>query len=137
MMASIDDLARVPLFAGLSQGDLSKVIGIAKEVRFEPGTPVVEVDKSGVGFHLVLEGAAEVQVGGEVVATFGPGDYFGEMSVLDGKPRSATVVATSALTTLSIPAWNFEGLLTKHPSMMRSLLNELSARIRRSESLRS
>jgi CRP-like cAMP-binding protein len=137
MMASIDDLARVPLFAGLSPGDLSRVIEIAKEVHFDPGRPVVEADKSGVGFHLVLDGGADVQVGGAVVATFGPGDYFGEMSVLDGKPRSATVVATSALTTLSIPAWNFESLLSKHPSMMRALLNELSGRIRRSESLRS
>ncbi|HEX6845158.1 MAG TPA: cyclic nucleotide-binding domain-containing protein, partial [Actinomycetota bacterium] len=103
-MSSNDDLRQVPLFAGLNDRDLKYVHEIAKEVSFEPGTTVVETDKSGVGFHMILRGNADVHVGGELVATFGPGDYFGEMSVLDGKPRSVTVVANGELTTLAIPA---------------------------------
>jgi CRP-like cAMP-binding protein len=132
-----DDLRSVPLFAGLSDGDLKHVHEIAKEVTFEPGTPVVETDKSGVGFHLILHGHADVHVGGELVSTFGPGDYFGEMSVLDGKPRSATVIANGELTTLAIPAWDFEALMVRNPSIMRALLTELTGRIRRTESARS
>lgn len=137
MKASIDDLRQVPLFAGLKDTELNNVHEIAKEVRFEPGIAVVETDQSGVGFHLIQDGNADVYVAGELVATFGPGDYFGEMSVLDGKPRSATVVASGTLITLSIPAWNFESLMENHPSIMRSLLTELTSRIRRTEAMRS
>lgn len=136
-MSSIDDLRNVPLFAGLDDHELAYVREIAKEVHFEPGTPVVETDKSGVGFHLIVDGNADVYVHNELVATFTPGDYFGEMSVLDGKPRSATVIANGPLTTLSIPSWNFEELMGKHPSIMRSLLTELTSRIRRTEAMRS
>lgn len=137
MTATIDTLRQVPLFAKLKDRELKSVLEIAKEVHFEPGVRVVETDKSGVGFHLILEGNADVHVADELVATFGPGDYFGEMSVLDGHPRSATVIANGALTTLAIPAWNFESLMEKYPSIMRALLTELTARIRRTEAMRS
>jgi CRP/FNR family transcriptional regulator, cyclic AMP receptor protein len=137
MTATIEDLSSVPLFAGLSDTELGHVLEITKEVRFASGTPVVETDKSGVGFHLITRGNADVYVGDDKVSTFGPGDYFGEMSMLDGKPRSATVVANGDLTTLSIPSWDFEQLLGRNPSIMRALLNVLSERIRRSEALRS
>jgi len=60
----------------------------------------------------------------------GPGDYFGEMSLIDGKPRSASVVAKGDLRTLSIPAWNFNRLLDDNPEMMRALLVVMSERIR-------
>lgn len=137
MTASIDDLGRVPLFAGLAGSDLERVLEVAKEVRFDPGDPIVEEDQSGVGFHLILDGRADIFVNGHKVATYGAGEYFGEMSMLDGKPRSATVVADGPLATLSIPAWNFESLLEKHPTIMRALLTELCGRIRRTESIRS
>jgi CRP-like cAMP-binding protein len=137
MTATIESLRQVPLFAGLNDRELRRVLEIAKEVTFEPGAAVVEADKSGVGFHLILEGQADVFVNDELVATDGPGDYFGEMSVLDGKPRSATVVANGGLTTLAIPAWNFEALMDKHPQIMRALLTELTERIRRTEAMRA
>ena len=131
-------LKAVPLFGGLSDKDLGMVIEIAKEVVHEEDRPVVEEDASGVGFHLILEGMAEVNVHGEVVATFRPGDYFGEMSIIDGKPRSATVTAAGGpVTTLAIPAWSFETLMNKHPSIMRALLTQLSSRVRAAESPRS
>ena len=60
----------------------------------------------------------------------GPGDYFGEMSLIDGKPRSASVTAKGELHTLGIPAWNFNQLLDQNPEMMRALLVALSLRIR-------
>jgi CRP-like cAMP-binding protein len=137
MAATIDQLRQVPLFHGLPDAALKHVLDIGKQIRHAPGDPVLEEDRSGVGFHLILSGSAVVTVGGAEVARFGPGDYFGEMSIIDGRPRSASVTAVDDLTTLAITAWEFEGLMEHHPSMMRVLLIELSGRIRQIEHTRS
>jgi CRP-like cAMP-binding protein len=126
----IEALRRVPLFAGMSDKALARVAEISKEVSHPSGKTVVEEDHSAVGFHLILSGEADAVQGGAVVSTMGPGDYFGEMSLIDGKPRSASVVAKTDLGTLSIPAWNFNRLLDENPEMMRALLVALSERIR-------
>lgn len=137
MAATIDQLRQVPLFQGLPDAALRHVLDIGKEIRHGAGEPVLEEDRSGVGFHLILSGNAAVTVGGTEVARFGPGDYFGEMSIIDGKPRSASVTAVDDLTTLAITAWEFEGLMEHHPSVMRVLLVELSGRIRQIEQTRA
>lgn len=123
-------LKRVPLFQEMSEKDLAKVAEISKQVSHPAGKVVVEEDHSAVGFHLILSGEAEASQGGTTIGTMGPGDYFGEMSLIDGKPRSASVVAKTDLRTLAIPAWNFNRLLDEHPEMMRTLLVALSERIR-------
>jgi CRP/FNR family cyclic AMP-dependent transcriptional regulator len=132
-----ETLRAVPLFSGMSDRELHKVMEIAKEVVHEAGRPVVEADREGVGFHLILEGTAEAIVGKTAVGTLGPGAYFGEMSLLDGKPRSATVIAVTTLRTLALPSWTFNQLLDKHPEMMRAMLVELCGRLRHVEALRS
>ena len=126
----VEALRQVPLFRGMSDRALQGVAGIAKEVSHPAGKTVVEEDQSAVGFHLILSGEADATQAGIVVNSMGPGDYFGEMSLIDGKPRSASVVATSDLRTLSIPVWNFNQLLDDNPDMMRALLVALSERIR-------
>jgi CRP-like cAMP-binding protein len=126
-------LRAVPLFEGFTDRALSRVLEISKEVSHPDGKVVVEEDASAVGFHMILSGNAEISVDGTVVGTFGPGQYFGEMSLIDGKPRSASVTATNALHTLSIPSWNFERLMIEHPEMMRAMLVVLCSRIRRLE----
>ncbi len=130
MTATIDQLRAVPLFAALKDRDLRHVLESGKEVHFDVGQAVVEEDRSGVGFHLIVEGTATVSVHGSEISTAGPGEYFGEMSVLDGHPRSATVAARTELTTFSVPAWSFNELLDKHPSMAKALLVEMSRRMR-------
>ena len=130
MTASIDQLRAVPLFAGLSDRDLRHVLESGKEVRFEAGQAVVEEDRSGVGFHLIVEGTAAVSAHGTGLTTAGPGQYFGEISLIDGHPRSATVTARTDLVTFSIPGWSFHELLDKHPSMTKVLLLEMSRRMR-------
>jgi CRP-like cAMP-binding protein len=130
-------LKGLPLFSDLSDRDLRRVIEIAKEVVHTDGQPVVEEDASAAGFHLILAGEAAVSVHGAEVATFRAGDYFGEMSIIDGKPRSASVSARGELRTLGIPSWNFERLMDQHPSIMRALLSELCRRIRAIEAARS
>ncbi|MEX1263148.1 MAG: cyclic nucleotide-binding domain-containing protein [Actinomycetota bacterium] len=126
----IEALKRVPLFAGMSDRALRRVAAISKEVTHRDGKAVLEEDKSAVGFHLILAGEAEASHSGTVVSTMSPGDYFGEISLIDGKPRSASVTAKGELHTLGIPAWNFNQLLDENPEMMRALLVALSARIR-------
>lgn len=137
MAATIDQLRNVPLFHGLPDQALKRVLQIGKEVRHAAGAPILEEDHSGIGFHLILEGTASVLVGGAEVARFGPGDSFGEMSIIDGKPRSATVTAVDDVTTLAIASWDFEALMEQNPSVMRSLLVELSSRIRLIEKTRA
>jgi CRP/FNR family transcriptional regulator, cyclic AMP receptor protein len=137
MTVTIDQLRRVPLFEGLKDHDLHKIAEIGKEVRFQVGQTVLEADHSGVGFHLILEGTASVHLGDAEIGRFGPDDYFGEMSVIDGRPRSASVVAETELVTFAIPAWNFERLMEHHPTVMRGLLTTLTARIRAIESATS
>ncbi len=126
----IETLRKVPLFRGMSDRALKRVAEISKEVTHRDGKAVVEQDRSAVGFHLILSGQADATQGGTVVNTMGPGDYFGEMSLIDGKARSASVVAKGELHTLAIPAWNFNRLLDENPDMMRALLVVMSERIR-------
>ena len=129
----LDRLTGVPLFAALSTKELKDVLARTRVVEHSVGEMVEEGDK-GVGFHLILEGTAKVSQGGKVLSTLGPGDYFGEISLIDGKPRSATVRPDGPIKTLSLPAWNFESLLDKHPSIARAMLLGLCAHLRAAES---
>ena len=130
----IEALRAVPLFREFSEKDLRKLLEIAKEVAHRDGQIFIEEGLAAIAFHLIVEGNAEISVGGKVVGTFGPGDYFGEMSLIDGKPRSASISGVNGLRTMGISAWNFNRLLDQHPDMMRALLVVLCDRLRRAES---
>jgi CRP/FNR family transcriptional regulator, cyclic AMP receptor protein len=123
-------LRQVPLFEGFSKRELDAVFNSAKITEFSPGKPVVEEGATGVGFHLILEGEAAVTVGGRKRAVLRSGDYFGEMSLIDGGPRSATVRADTPVRTLGLTSWAFLPLIDDHPSMARKMLVEVSRRLR-------
>jgi CRP/FNR family transcriptional regulator, cyclic AMP receptor protein len=127
-------LKSVPIFEGLSKKELQAVMSSAKEIEYAPGREIIKEGATGVGFHLILEGQANVIVGDHAQAKLGPGDYFGEMSLIDGGPRSATVTADSAVRTLSLASWEFTPLLDSNPSIARKMLIELSRRLRAVES---
>jgi CRP-like cAMP-binding protein len=93
---------------------------------------VIDADASGRfgRLYIVVSGTADAIVGDAVVATFGPGDYFGEMSVLDGSPRSASVVATSDLETYGLAAWNMRSLLREEPDIALHVIQTLASRLR-------
>jgi CRP/FNR family cyclic AMP-dependent transcriptional regulator len=129
---ALKKLRAVPLFEELSNKDLSEIYSSCKVGRFEPGRDVVVEGKGGIGFHLVLEGKALIRHGDKTVATLGPGDYFGEISMIDGGERTATVTAETNLSTLSLSTWDFKPLLEK-PSIAKALLLKLAARIRQLE----
>jgi CRP/FNR family transcriptional regulator, cyclic AMP receptor protein len=126
-------LAGVPLFEGLSKRELNSILSVAKQIVHDEGHDIVEEGATGVGFHLILEGEAHVLIGGRKRATLRSGDYFGEMSLLDGGPRSATVRASTPVRTLALTSWAFLPLLDKTPSIARKLLQEMSKRLRNIE----
>ena len=129
-----DRIKSVPLFSAFNDKELQRVAAIAKEVTFAPGKEIAKKGESGVGFHMIVEGQAAVSVEGTEHASLGPGAYFGEMSLLDGGPRSATVTAVSELKTVSLTSWDFNALLDQFPELARKLLVELCRRLRAVES---
>jgi CRP/FNR family transcriptional regulator, cyclic AMP receptor protein len=126
-------LKQVPLFEGLSRRELEQILKVAKEIEFDEGHAIVEEGATGVGFHLMLEGEAHVLVGGRKRATLRAGDYFGEMSLIDGGPRSATVKTSTPVRTMALTSWAFLPLLDKSPSIAKKMLQEMSRRMRNLE----
>ena len=126
-------LRSVPLFAELSDKQLKAVLAAGKTVEFPEGKEVTREGEAGVGLHLILAGAADVSVGETTRDPLGPGDYFGEITLIDGKPRSATVTATAPMSTFSIASWSFWQLLDANPEMTKVLLVELCRRLRSTE----
>lgn len=126
-------LSKVPLFEDLSKKDLRAIEDAAREVDFAAGRTIVEQGTSGVAFHLILSGKAAVKVDGRTKARLGPGDYFGEISLIDRGPRSASVIADGPVKTLSLASWNFMQILDSTPTIGRKLLVGLCRRIREIE----
>jgi CRP/FNR family transcriptional regulator, cyclic AMP receptor protein len=129
----IDKLRTVAIFRGLDEKELQRIVAVGKEVHFDAGKVVAQQDGGAAGFHLVMDGEVSVVVDDHERARLGPGTYFGEMSLLDGLPRSATVKAEEPTTTFALTSWQFLPLLGEYPSISRALLVELCARLRRVE----
>jgi len=127
---TLDRIRSVPLFSEYGDKELQRVAAIAKEVEFPAGKESGKQGETGGGFHMIVEGEAAVSVDGVNHATLGPGSYFGEMSLLDGGPRSATVTAATELKTVSLTSWDFNALLDQYPELARSLLIQLCRRLR-------
>ena len=123
-------LAAVPLFAGCTKRELSLIAKAAKEVKHKQGTVVAKEGDRGVGFFMITDGSARVSVGGKSRAKLGPGDYFGEIALLDGGARTATVTATSDVQLLGLTEWVFRGLLMEHPTIALRTLESLAGRLR-------
>jgi len=127
-------LASVDLFSGLSKRELRKLKDRAREVRHTAGHEVAHEGLGALALHLVLEGSATVTLQGREVRTLGPGDYFGEISMIDGRARSATITAGDAgLRTLVVSHEEFDRMLGEEPDFARTLLVTLCARLREAE----
>jgi CRP/FNR family cyclic AMP-dependent transcriptional regulator len=126
-----DELKKVDLFRTLPDSVLDEVIQGGTTLSKQPGSTVVEQGSTDAGFHLILDGSARVSVNGAPRALIGPGDYFGEMSLIDSAPRSATVTAgPEGVKTFAISTLTFSGLMDSNPQMVRDLVGVLTARIR-------
>jgi len=129
----IDMLKRVPLFSHLSQRQLSLIARHADEVQLDAGKVLAKQGELGLEFLLLVEGSARVQRDGKMIARLAEGDFFGEMSLIDGKPRSATVVAETPVTLLAIHRRSFSYLLDTIPGLSRKMLATLSERLRQAD----
>ncbi|MCA1832428.1 MAG: cyclic nucleotide-binding domain-containing protein [Actinomycetota bacterium] len=128
-------LKNVPLFEGLGKKELDAIYKASKEVEFKAGQVIVTEGESGAAFHLILDGTCKVSSAGRTRATLTSGDYFGEMSLIDHHPRSATVKAESDVRTLSLVSWSFMPLLDHMPQVAKKMLIVMSQRLRASEKL--
>ncbi len=130
----IEALGRVPLLSGLSKRDLGRILTIGTEREFEQGDVIVRAGDLGRDFYLMLNGTAELVVPGHGPENLGSGDYFGEIAVLDGGPRSATITATSLVSALRIERGAFIQLLDAYGSIARKILVVTVQRLRALES---
>jgi CRP-like cAMP-binding protein len=120
-MATADDLTGVPLFAGLSDEERSILAEWFEVSNSNTGTVLVSEGAAGYSFYVLLDGAAEVKVGDETVATYGPGDFFGEMAILGGGRRNATVTVTAPARLLSMFGTEFRMLQEVQPKVAAQL----------------
>jgi CRP/FNR family transcriptional regulator, cyclic AMP receptor protein len=129
----VQALGKTDLFAGLNKKHLTSIASQARLVHHHPGKDITEQGGGAAGFHLIKDGTASVRVSGHDRPSLGPGDYFGEISMIDGQPRSATVHAETDMTTISIPSWSFHPILEEEPEVAKVLLKVLCARLRAAE----
>ncbi len=129
-MAHESFLSRVPIFANCTAEEIAAIAQVAQESQFLPGQIIVTQGTPGQAFYLVLAGRVEILRDGTSLGAFGPGDFFGEMSLLDQAPRSATIRALELTQCLMLSSWDFKALLEKHPSIAIKLLEVLSRRLR-------
>src|SRR5947199_5727185 len=129
----LDHLARVPMFSACSKKELEKIGRASDEIHVDPGHVLVEEGKPGHEFFLILDGTANVLRNGRKVATLGRGQYFGELSLLDRGPRSATVKAATDLDVLVLGQREFGGVLDSVPALSRKLLAAMASRLREAD----
>jgi CRP-like cAMP-binding protein len=132
----VDALGSTDLFSSLSKRHLRQVADSVHVVQHEAGKRITSEGDDGVGFHLILDGRATVNVHGKPQQALSAGTYFGEISLIDGKPRSATVTADTDVTTASIVSWEFHRLLQREPTLIHGLLLGMCVRLRATEGAR-
>ena len=123
-------LKELPLFAGLSKRHLRRIAAIAQEARFSAQTPIVRKGYSGEAFYVILDGTVSVIRPGHSTIRLGTGDFFGELALLDGNKRSATIEADTEVLTLTIAREDFMKALETEPTMALAVLKELATRLR-------
>jgi len=130
-------LAGCPLFKGVDAGGLAKLAELATPVDFPAGHVIARQGEIGTGFFVIVSGLVRVVRDGAIVARLGPGEFFGELSVLDQMPRNATVSAEKATSCLALASWDFDKVLLEEPALTLAILRGVARRLREiSESAR-
>jgi CRP/FNR family transcriptional regulator, cyclic AMP receptor protein len=123
-------LAAVPIFSGCSRKELGIIARAAKPVAHKAGAVIAREGERGIGLFLILDGTCAVSIGGRQKGRLGPGQFFGEIALLDGGPRTATVAALTDVRLLGLTEWMFRGLLAEHPSIALKTLESVAGRLR-------
>lgn len=133
--AKVDLIKAVPLFAECSKRDLNEIAGIADEIDLREGKELTKEGKQGREFFVLIEGEADVQKGSRRINRLGPGDFFGEISLVTRRPRTATVTATTPVRALVITDRSFRALLEHQPEIQGKVMSALAARLGPDENL--
>jgi CRP-like cAMP-binding protein len=128
--AAVDALKKVPLFEDLDSRELQDIANSMRERRVAAGDVVLEQGAAGAGFFVVGQGMAEVTVDGDPVATIGPGDYFGEIALLTGSDRTATVTAQTDMLCYGLTTWDFKPLVESNSAIAWKLLTAMARKLR-------
>ena len=130
---SVELLQRVPLFAELEPKELERLSGSFKERTFDSGERVATEGEGGAGFFVIESGEAVVRVGGDERGRLGPGDYFGDIAMIDQGDRTATIEAESDLKTYGLTFWDFRPLVESDARIAWPLLQAMAKRLRAAE----
>jgi len=123
-------LERVELFKGCPPDALRRIAERGGEIEFPAGRHIVTQGVIGNGLYVIVSGRARVMKGDEVMAELGPGDFFGELSVIDQLPRLATVIAEEPTTCLGLASWDLIAEIERDPKLALNLLRALALRLR-------
>jgi CRP/FNR family cyclic AMP-dependent transcriptional regulator len=126
----VSQLGKVPLFSDCSQKDLQTIARVVKDIDHSAGTVIAREGEPGIGLFVIAEGTADVTIGGKKKNALSAGDFFGEIALLDGGPRTATVTATSDVKLLGLTEWVFRGLILEHPGLAIKTLQAMAGRLR-------
>jgi CRP-like cAMP-binding protein len=126
-------LAQVPLFAGLSRRHLKQIAEHADEIGFRQGEVIVEEDQPGGSFYVILEGEVKVVRNARTISRMGPGEFFGEISLLDGGPRTASVIAETPVSAVRVFKRSFDKVVTQEPRVASQILAVVARRLREAE----
>jgi CRP/FNR family transcriptional regulator, cyclic AMP receptor protein len=135
--APVEAVKRVPLFAELSRRELEQIARLFKERRFAAGETVAQEGSGGAAFYLIDAGEATVTVGGSERSLLKPGDYFGEISLIDEGARSATITAATDLVCYGLTFWDFRPLVQENAAISWKLLQFMVKRLRAAEAVGS
>jgi CRP/FNR family cyclic AMP-dependent transcriptional regulator len=129
------DLRNVPLFSSCTDRELKEVSSLGTPTPIRAGRKITVAGARGAEWFVVLSGRASCQVQGREVATFGPGDFFGELSLIDNGTRSASVIAETPMRLLDFDRREFDRLLDVAPSVARKMLSTMAVRLRAADSV--
>lgn len=133
----VDWLATIPLFQSLTEGQLRRLAKTGAHNEYREGATVVKRGDRGIGLFLLLAGEVAVRRGSRTLAVLGPGEFFGEMALLEQEPRSADVVATKPTRVFVLSSWEFWGFVADKPAVIRALFAEMARRLRKTNQMLS
>ena len=133
MDSKLELLQRVPLLAGLGSRELEEVGRLADEIDLPQGRELTQEGKSGGEFFVIVDGSVRVERGGKVLREMGPGEFLGEISLIDDGPRTATVTTATPVRLFVIAHRQFHSLLERFPGIQTQILKTMASRIRHLE----
>ena len=135
MDAKLELLSKVPLFAGLDRASLEHVARLADEIDLPAGRTLLQEGELPYEFFLLVEGQVRIERDGQQLNVLGPGDFFGEIALLDGGRRTATVTTQTPVRLLVLGTREFHSLMAEYPEIRVSVLGQLADRVRRLEKI--